>query len=238
MCRYIFNLSCPEFLFHSHLNLFHISTCKINAFFKSVLTLQCFLKGSEVFLWSAKQQWCILQLVLQPFPSTVVITLTSLALTSHPKLDLSLVKELLLCFLLNWQCCTISRKIIINQWPHFYFLVLFFFHKGKSLVPEQTDEVEAGKRGPARGSSPGKGTGECEKGHTAPLRALWHWGSWSPAHGGLTSERRQPRQRSQLWACTLMIYRECPSSVLRKDALLASLTQASFTYASDSGSDF
>lgn len=123
--------------------------------------------------------------------------------------------------------------VIDLQWHHLYFPVFPFFHKGKSLVPEQTDEVEAGKRRPARGSSPGKGTGECEKRHAAPLRALWHWGSWSPAHRGLTSEWWQPRQRSQLWARTLMIHRECPSSVLRKDALLASLTQASFTYASD-----
>lgn len=38
-------------------------------------------------------------------------------------------------------------------------------------------------------------------------------------------------EHAHLW------YTECPSSVLRKDALLASLTQASFTYASDSGSD-
>lgn len=172
---------------------------------------------------------------------------------SYPKLDHLLLREGLLSFLPYRQKgsmlhikkkeklkrrATVRKIIIIFNDPIFIFLFCLFFRKGKSLVPEQTNEVEAGKRGPARGSSPGEGTGECEKGHIAPLRALWHWCSWSPAHGGLTSERRQPWQRSQLRARTLMIHRECPSSVLRKDALLASLTQASFTYAGDSGSDF
>lgn len=66
-------------------------------------------------------------------------------------------------------CCAQLKRSLLPSMTPFLFLVLSFFHEGKSLVPEQTNEVEAGKRGAARGSGPGEGTGECEKGHAAPL---------------------------------------------------------------------
>ena len=98
-----------------------------------------------------------------------------------------------------------------------FFHLFPFFVKGESVVPEQANEVEEGKRRTARRCRSRKGTGECEKGNTPPFRALGNRCSHPPANRGLASKWRQPRQWAQLWACTLMIQTEGISSILRKE---------------------
>lgn len=106
----------------------------------------------------------------------------------------------------NYKHAIISPvTILLMSYIAVFFCIWF---KGKSLVPEQADEMEAGKRRAAGSRCPREGTGERQKGHAPSLRAFWHWRSQPPAHRGLTSKRRQPRQRPQLWACALMIRHE------------------------------
>ena len=95
--------------------------------------------------------------------------------------------------------------------------LFLFFVKGEGLVPEQANEVEESKRGPARSCSSRKRTGECEKRNTSPFRALGNWRGHPPANRGLSSQRRQPRQWPQLRACTLMIHTERTGCILRKE---------------------
>lgn len=68
-----------------------------------------------------------------------------------------------------------------------------FVVEGESLVPKQADEVEEGKGRTARSCGSGKGTGECEKGNTSPIRAIGNWCSHPPANRGLSSKWRQSR---------------------------------------------
>lgn len=112
-----------------------------------------------------------------------------------------------------------KNKMVHLTFFRAFFCLLPFFVKGESLVPEQANEVEESKRRTARSCCSRKGTGECEKRNTSPFRAFGNRCSHSPTNRGLSSEWRQPRQWPQLRACTLMIYTEGISSILRKEML-------------------
>lgn len=58
-----------------------------------------------------------------------------------------------------------------------------FFVQGESVVPEQVDEVEEGKIGPAKHCCLRKGNGEREERNPAPFRAVRDRCSHAPANG-------------------------------------------------------
>lgn len=61
------------------------------------------------------------------------------------------------------------------------------FPLGKSVVSEQTDEMEASKRRPTGGGSERKRACECEKGNAASLRVFGN--SWTPPYAGLANQQ-------------------------------------------------
>lgn len=63
-----------------------------------------------------------------------------------------------------------------------------FFVQGESVVPEQEDEVEEGKIGPAGHCCLRKGTGEREERNPAPFRAVRDWCGHAPANRGLSGQ--------------------------------------------------